>query len=71
MTYGRTGSCLARPRYIEGRMDWNTLTLVTLAVFGFAGLVVMLLIGFLRQLPELVRAVREVKDALGGGIERE
>jgi hypothetical protein len=45
-------------------MDWDTITLVTLAAFGFVGLLITLSIGLLRQLPELFRALRAAKNAL-------
>lgn len=37
-------------------MDWNSVTLLALAVFGFLGLCVMLAVSLLRQLPELFEA---------------
>lgn len=45
-------------------MDWNSLTLTVLAVFGLLSLVVTLLVQFIKQLPELIRAVREMLAAL-------
>ncbi|MET9107623.1 hypothetical protein [Streptomyces zhihengii] len=45
-------------------MDWNSLTLTVLAVFGLLSLVVTLLIQLIKQLPELIRAVREMLAAL-------
>ncbi|MFF7868976.1 hypothetical protein ACFZCT_21300 [Streptomyces qaidamensis] len=45
-------------------MDWNSLTLTVLAVFGLLSLVVTLLVQLIKQLPELIRAVREMLSAL-------
>lgn len=45
-------------------MDWNSLTLTVLAVFGLLSLVVTLLIQLIKQLPELIGAVREMMSAL-------
>lgn len=45
-------------------MDWNSLTLTVLAVFGLLSLVVTLLVQLVKQLPELIRAIREMLTAL-------
>lgn len=45
-------------------MDWNSLTLTVLAVFGLLSLVVTLLVQLIKQLPELIHAVREMMSAL-------
>jgi Sec-independent protein translocase protein TatA len=45
-------------------VDWNSLTLTVLAVFGLLSLVVTLLVQLIKQLPELIRAVREMLSAL-------
>ncbi|WP_225625573.1 hypothetical protein [Streptomyces werraensis] len=50
-------------------MDWNSLTLTVLAVFGLLSLVVTLLVQFIKQLPELIGAVREMMSALKPEIE--
>ncbi|WP_158071100.1 hypothetical protein [Streptomyces sp. CB03234] len=47
-------------------MDWDTLTRWALAAFGFLGLCLMLLTGFLRQLPELIRALQDARAAMQG-----
>lgn len=46
------------------QVNWNSLTLTVLAVFGLLSLVVTLLIQLIKQLPELIRAVREMLSAL-------
>ncbi|WP_030250119.1 MULTISPECIES: hypothetical protein [unclassified Streptomyces] len=50
-------------------MDWNSLTLTVLAVFGLLSLVVTLLVQLIKQLPELIGAVREMMSALKSDIE--
>ncbi|MFJ3547660.1 hypothetical protein [Streptomyces sp. NPDC090114] len=45
-------------------MDWNSITLTVLAVFGLLSLVVTLLVQLIKQLPELIGAVREMTSAL-------
>ncbi|MFD8845815.1 hypothetical protein [Streptomyces pseudogriseolus] len=50
-------------------MDWNSLTLTVLAVFGLLSLVVTLLVQLIKQLPELIGAVREMMSALKPEIE--
>ncbi|MGX1884438.1 hypothetical protein [Streptomyces sp. NPDC055287] len=54
-------------------MDWDSIMLLVLAAFGVVSLVLMLLIGILRQLPDLLRAWREVRTAAcdGRGCEGE
>lgn len=50
-------------------MDWNSITLTVLAVFGLLSLVVTLLVQLIKQLPELIGAVREMTSALKSEIE--
>ncbi|MEU7640907.1 hypothetical protein AB0C11_33400 [Streptomyces sp. NPDC039016] len=45
-------------------LDIDKLTLAALGGFGFLSLVITLLVGLLRQLPDLVAAYREARDAL-------
>ncbi|MGD6751967.1 hypothetical protein [Streptomyces sp. BH105] len=45
-------------------MDWDNLTRWALGAFGFLGLCLMLLTGFFRQLPELIRALQEARQAI-------
>ncbi|WP_234443880.1 hypothetical protein [Streptomyces sp. NRRL B-24484] len=47
-------------------VDWNYITLVLLAIFSLLGLAVMLVIAFLKQLPELADALRKAIDAFSG-----
>lgn len=44
-------------------MDWNSLTLSMLALFGFLGLFVMLTIALFRRLPDLINEWRKVRRA--------
>ncbi|MEU3930625.1 hypothetical protein AB0E85_00975 [Streptomyces sp. NPDC029044] len=50
-------------------MDWNSATLLALAIFGFVALCVMLAISLLRQLPELFEAWRKAKGSWRGAPE--
>ncbi|CAL9507567.1 hypothetical protein [Streptomyces sp. enrichment culture] len=50
-------------------MDWNSVTLLVLAVFGFLGLCVMLAVALLRQLPELFEAWHTARRSLRGPSE--
>ncbi|MGW4559924.1 hypothetical protein ACWEOV_40880 [Streptomyces sp. NPDC004365] len=45
-------------------MDWNSLTLTVLAVFGLLSLFVTLLVQLVKQLPELFRSIREARASL-------
>ncbi|MFJ4242395.1 hypothetical protein ACIP17_17485 [Streptomyces iakyrus] len=47
-------------------MDWNSATLLALAIFGFVALCVMLAISLLRQLPELFEAWHKAKGSWRG-----
>ncbi|MGZ0198915.1 hypothetical protein ACNFR7_01615 [Streptomyces sp. RM1] len=47
-------------------MDWDAVTRWALAAFSLVGLCLMLLTGLFRQLPELIRAVREAREAMRG-----
>ncbi|MGW2021990.1 hypothetical protein [Streptomyces decoyicus] len=47
-------------------MDWDAITQWALAAFSLLGLCLMLLTGLLRQLPELIRAMQEARQAMRG-----
>ncbi|MDQ0990745.1 hypothetical protein [Streptomyces sp. V3I7] len=47
-------------------MDWDAITRWALAAFGLVGLCLMLLTGLFRQLPELIRAMQEAREAMRG-----
>ncbi|MFJ8628177.1 MULTISPECIES: hypothetical protein [Kitasatospora] len=47
-------------------MDWNALTLFLLAAFGVLGLVVTQLTALVKQLPELVDALRKLRESFRG-----
>lgn len=46
-----------------GPVDWTSATRFIIEVFGLLALFVILLIGFLRQLPELAREWHKVRRA--------
>lgn len=46
-----------------GPVDWNSVTRFIIEGFSLLALFVILLIGFLRQLPELAREWRKVRRA--------
>jgi Sec-independent protein translocase protein TatA len=46
-----------------GPVDWNSATRFIIEVFSLLALFVILLIGFLRQLPELAREWRKARRA--------
>ncbi len=48
-------------------MDWNSITLTVLAIFGLLSLVVTLLVQFVNQLPDLFVAIRKVRAAARRG----
>ncbi|WP_158711521.1 hypothetical protein [Streptomyces xylophagus] len=45
-------------------MTWNTASLFVLALFGFIGLCITLIVIFLKQLPELINAWQEMRQAI-------
>ncbi|MDH6138514.1 hypothetical protein P3T35_000491 [Kitasatospora sp. GP30] len=48
-------------------MDWNAVTLFLLATFGTISLVTTQLITLAKQLPELVDALRKLRESFRGG----